>query len=227
MSNLDLPGDLNATGADPGSTYTVTSGSGIYREDRSIAATGQMFRVYGAAFTSENTWELQAGASAAYATVQDSEGDIHYYTLDTATGTWVGSDNNTVYNAVDYGLTTSDTTGDINTPALQAALHAVKANGGIVFIPAGTYQLNGGVSLDYTEVPGTDVGIIIAGAGGNTTLNQNDLSDDTFSFTSMHSGRGARADFRGNAAKQRSVIHLYHAALRSAMTLSLRFSSSA
>jgi hypothetical protein len=38
---------------------------------------------------------------------------------------------------------------------------------------------------------------------------------------------GARADFRGNAAKQRSVIHLYHAALRSAMTLSLRFSSSA
>ena len=38
---------------------------------------------------------------------------------------------------------------------------------------------------------------------------------------------GSRADFRGNAAKQRSVIHLYHAAVCSAMTLSLRFSSSA
>ena len=53
------------------------------------------------------------------------------------------------------------------------------------------------------------------------------LSSGDFFGEGCLAGRRGRADFRGNAAKQRSVIHLYHAALRSAMALSLRFSSSA
>ncbi len=187
MSNLDLPGDLNATGADPGSTYTVTSGSGIYREDRSIAATGQMFRVYGAALQTDGAWQLQGDATAAYATVQDSQGNIHYYTLDTDTGLWEGSGNNNVYNAVDYGLST--TGGGIdNTAALNAAVAAaIIAGGGTILIPQGSYDLSGPVLI---ESSGT-AGIIIAGASGITELVQTAASD-IFDVTMNGHGYGIR-----------------------------------
>jgi len=69
----------------------------------------QLYRTYNAKFsTSLNTWSIQTSGLPAYATVQNPDGSIHYYTLNAATGLWEGSDNNTVINAVDFGLTTLD-----------------------------------------------------------------------------------------------------------------------
>jgi streptogramin lyase len=74
----------------------------------------------------------------------------------------------------------------------------------------------------YRMPAGSRVQSLASGSDGNLWF-----TDSGSNKIGRMTATGARADFRGNAAKQRSVIHLYHAALRSAMTLSLRFSSSA
>ncbi len=47
------------------------------------------------------------------------------------------------------------------------------------------------MSFDFTSIPGTDNGIIITGAGGNTELIQN-ADTNTFSLTGLHGGRVVR-----------------------------------
>ena len=117
-----MAGDLGASGTNPGTTYTIlpTSDPGVYHEDRVVVtAVGstyvtQMFRVYGATFL-DGTWTY-VGASTAYATVQNQDGSIHYFTYSGPTGwttsEWEGSDNNTVYNAVDFGVTAGGSASD-------------------------------------------------------------------------------------------------------------------
>lgn len=101
--------DLQATGANPGAQYLPTSGPATppYNEDRQVTLTGgpgtQMYRTVNAQFDQlKGIWNPVSSAPA-YSTVQNPDGSIHYYVLNSS-GTWSGSGNNTVYNAVDFGL---------------------------------------------------------------------------------------------------------------------------
>ncbi len=188
-------GDLTASGTDPGSTYTISpvTDPGVYHEDRVVVTTvggvsiTQMFRVYGASFAT-GVWQFMGSVSTAYATVQNPDGSIHYLTYSGTTGwatsAWQGSGNNAVYNAVDYGMTTSDMSGATNTPALNAAIAALlEVGGGTLFIPAGTYYLNAPIVITPTSGPPA-AAAIIAGVSGQTMLVQNSATD-IFDLTDM------------------------------------------
>jgi hypothetical protein len=96
--------DLMASGTNPGTTYTISpvTDPGVYHEDRMVVTevapstyVTQMFRVYGATFES-GAWEFNPSTvSTAYATVQNPDGSIHYYSYSGATGwttpEWEGS----------------------------------------------------------------------------------------------------------------------------------------
>jgi hypothetical protein len=71
-----------------------------------------MYRTVNAYFDETFQIWIPVSSAPAYATVQNPDGSIHYYTLDDS-GNWVGSGNNAVYNAVDYGLNVDDTSGGI------------------------------------------------------------------------------------------------------------------
>ena len=138
VSNIEYP----ATQYEPASPEA----NGVYHEDREVNLSGavggsQMYRTYNAEFfPSSMNWQIQTSGLPAYATVQNPDGSIHYYTLNTATGLWVGSGNNAVYNAVDYGLVQgagqSAAQRAANVAAIQSAVNAAiakipgKANGG-------------------------------------------------------------------------------------------------
>jgi hypothetical protein len=157
--------------------------NGVYHEDREVNVSGdvgasQMYRTYNAEFFPDvPEWKIvTSGVSKAYATTQNSDGSIHYFsnynpattTFEPTWTSWFGSGNNNVYNAVDYGLSTTGVGGD-NTAALNAAVTAaIIAGGGTIFIPQGSYDLSGPVSIDAS---GT-AGVIIAGVSGLTELVQ-------------------------------------------------------
>lgn len=200
MSVTNLP---IGPGPYPGLQFEANEDStnSLYHEDREVTFADSsmvehslVFRVYNAKFDGTN-WNLQNTSKRAYAIAQGSDGSIHFYinpkgSTFWSTAQWYGSQNNAIYNAVDYGLTTSDTTGAINTPALQNAVtEAIKGGGGIVLIPSGTYTLNGTIS--FTNSGGNDVGLVIIGMGGSAELLQT-ASGQTFSFTGFNSGRGIR-----------------------------------
>ncbi len=176
--------------------------SSVYHTDQEYtdsSGSSHMYRAYNAQYNgTEWTTITPGGPSDAYATVQDADGSIHYYWNGGSSPwtEWVGSGNNAVYNAVDFGLTESDTVGTNNAQALQNAVNAAWLStsgglGGTVYIPPGKYTIKGPISLNYQEAPGNDHGIIIAGAGGDTELVQNDPAN-LFSFTGLNSGRGVR-----------------------------------
>lgn len=195
--------DIIINNAYPAVQYepTETTGTPVYHEDREVTLTGaagsQMFRTYNAQFNPSGPpyWSLYNTALPGFATVQNPDGSIHYFTIPagSSAGTpWAGSSNNAVYNAVDYGMSPSNSA-SANQIALQAVVTAAGAGGGVVFIPPGTYPITGETKLDFTDLPpGSDKGIIITGAGGNSALMQNDPTQNTFSFTKMHSGNGVR-----------------------------------
>jgi hypothetical protein len=150
--------DLIASGQDPGTQYQPSETDGVYHEDREVTVAGgpgsQMFRVYGAKYDSTlDTWTLQSGVSVAYATVQNPDGSIHYFTQSDPSGwgplDWQGSSNNTVYNAVDFGappLSASGSASD-NTLALGSLLSALNApatgnQGGYAWIPQFQFPVN-------------------------------------------------------------------------------------
>jgi hypothetical protein len=155
--------------------------NGVYHEDREATLSSptpgsQMFRTYNAQFNPGGdppSWGFNNPDLPAYATVQNPDGSIHYFTnpegMDTWT-TWAGSGNNAVFNAVDYGMSTSDPSGVGNTAALQAAVNAAieaGAAGGTVKIPAGVYKISGPVTI--SGVPG---GLVIRGESAGTVLFQ-------------------------------------------------------
>jgi hypothetical protein len=174
--------------------------NGVYHEDREVNVSGavgasQMYRTYNAKFLPASTsWEIgTTGVSDAYATVQNPDGSIHYYWNNgQATWTeWLGSGNNAVYNAVDFGMSPSNPD---NTQALQNAIDAAfnaPGTGGTIYIPPGTYKFQGTVALSFSTPPGADHGIVIAGASGDTELEQISFQG-LFSFTGLASGRGVR-----------------------------------
>ncbi|MGA9273467.1 MAG: hypothetical protein WBV67_08270, partial [Candidatus Cybelea sp.] len=127
--------DLVASGTNPATEYQITLGSpGVYHEDRVVVTTvsgaslTQMFRVYGAVLSPGIGWSFQSGVSTAYATVQNPDGSIHHFTFSgTApwqTEDWEGSDNNTIYNAVDFG-TTAGGSASSNSDALTSLFTAM------------------------------------------------------------------------------------------------------
>ncbi|MGA8661477.1 MAG: hypothetical protein WB644_04150, partial [Candidatus Cybelea sp.] len=128
------------------------------------------------------------GVSMAYATVQNPDGSIHYFTYSGSTpwptSAWQGSGNNAVYNAVDFGLVSgtdqSQTQRAANVAAIQNAVDAAIAlidentGGGTVVIPAGTYELGGttgGLPATIT-MDGVTGGLTIRGESAGTTLMQ-------------------------------------------------------
>jgi hypothetical protein len=169
-------GDLMASGTNPGTTYTITAlDPGVYHEDRVLVTEvapstymTQMFRVYGAQFTG-TFWQYQSGVSTAYATVQNPDGSIHYFTYsgtnNWSTSAWQGSDNNTVYNAVDFGATAGGSALD-NTNALASLFTVMNApagnQGGYARIPQLQFSVNASPSGSPLAVP---PGVIMQGLG--------------------------------------------------------------
>ncbi len=168
--------------------------AGVWHEDHEID--GVMYRAANAKFDDQGTkmWSLVSSGKPAYAMAQNTDGSFNYLympknSLPWPTSAWLGTGQPLIYHAVNYGMSPNNTD---NTAALRAALTAAfNGGGGIVLIPAGVYQINGTISFNYTGIPGNDRGIIIAGGGGTAELVQNGYVD-TFSFTSLTSGRGVR-----------------------------------
>ncbi|HVR45248.1 MAG TPA: hypothetical protein VMT95_01215 [Candidatus Binatia bacterium] len=175
--------DLNASGPNPGTTYTPSETNGVYHEDREVTVSStvgsQMFRAYNATFDENlGEWKIPTSGSGkpAYATVQNPDGSIHFVTKaanSSPWNTWDGSGNNTVFNGIDFGMVANSPSTD-NTAALQLAITAVMhAGGGTIFIPAGTYYFTSstGITIAPTQsLPA--VGLIIAGTSGLTKLVQ-------------------------------------------------------
>jgi hypothetical protein len=141
-------GDAMASGTNPGTTHTISPSSdpGVYHEDRVVVTevgstyVTQMFRVYGATLdVLSGTWSYM-GATTAYATVQNPDGSIHYFTYSGTnfwlTSAWEGSDNNTVYNAVDFGVTASGS--DTSNSAALTALFTAMATATFPALLGGT-----------------------------------------------------------------------------------------
>lgn len=190
--------DLQATGANPGTEYLPALGPPTppYNEDRQVTLAGgptQVYRTYNAHFLgSPQQWAAVDTTKPAYANVQSPDGSIHYYALDTTTGLWEGSGNNTVYNGVDFGMSPANAD---NTSFLQKAIDAVFSGiaggppGGVIFIPAGLYEFAG--TVNFTGTSGNDPGIIIAGVGGGTELRQT-ANQHLFDISGCTSGNGIR-----------------------------------
>ncbi len=191
--------DLQATGANPGTEYLPAVGPPAppYNEDRQVTLTGgptQVYRTYNATFDATNQkWTAVDTTEPAYANVQSPDGSIHYYTLNTTTGLWEGSGNNTIYNAVDFGANASGMPSN-NTTALMTMFTAI-ANatppGGRVWIPQSSYNINssgtGGIAIPYCAV------IEGLGTGGQK---QGTGASDTYHFLINGTGTG----FTGNIA---------------------------
>ncbi len=161
--------DAMASGTNPGTTYTIfpSSDPGVYHEDRVVVTEvgstyiTQMFRVYGATFDDVSSKWSFVGATAAYATVQNPDGSIHYFTYSGTspwlTSAWQGSDNNTVYNAVDFGLAAGGIPSD-NSDALTSTFTAIfnaTPPGGGVWVPEFGYPVNSsptGIQVPYNTI---------------------------------------------------------------------------
>jgi hypothetical protein len=172
-----------------------------YHEDREITTTlltgSQMWRTYNAKYNkSTNEWSYGDSSKSAYALVQNPDGSLHFFsysgTAPWGLAAWTGSGNNTVFNAVDYGLTVLDLIGTANTGALQLAVDAaIAAGGGTVYIPEGTYLLKGSVILDGK---GVTAGLVIKGTSGASELFQQ-TADDIFTVKDWNGGWGIRFQF--------------------------------
>jgi hypothetical protein len=193
LKEITMP-DLQATGANPGVEYLPVSGPQMpYNEDRQVTLPSgpgaQMYRTVNAQFqAASNNWLVKNSSAPAYAEVQNPDGSIHYYALNSS-GTWDGSGNNAVFNGADFGMVPgTDSTAALNN-AINAALNA---GGGEVFIPPGSYDIFDVIDLAFSGVPGHDWGVIIRGVSGSTELVQNTITSDVFSFSGYNSGRGIR-----------------------------------
>jgi hypothetical protein len=197
-SNIEIQKGWPAVAFEPNDL--VHEPAGVWHEDHEID--GVMYRAANATFDDANTkkWSLKITGQAAYAITQNTDGSTSYLymppnSLPWVSSAWLGAGQPVIYHAANYGMSPNNSdTG--NRQALQAALNAAFTGGvgGIVYIPAGSYSINGTISLTFTTPPGADNGIIIAGAGGSTILTQTapSPSADLFSFSGLASGRGVR-----------------------------------
>ena len=200
--------DLNASGTNPGTTYTIfpITDPGVYHEDRMVVTevapstyVTQMFRVYGAAFTPGVGWDY-VGATTAYATVQNPDGSIHYFSYSGSapwlTPAWQGSGNNTIYNAVDYGLNTAGSGNNTALNLLFSALNSALSPaliGGSVRIPQYNFPV-----VAVIPSGATNMGIIVPdqviiqglGTGGEG------MGGSNYHFTITDPGGAASSSFR-------------------------------
>jgi hypothetical protein len=124
-------GNVPVNNSYPAVEFQPTETDGVNHNDQeytdSVSGNSYMFRTYNAEYVAGTGWTVFNGSLPAFATVQNPDGSIHYYTLNTGTGVWEGSDNNTIYNAVDFGtpaLTAGGTASD-NTAALGSLFTAM------------------------------------------------------------------------------------------------------
>ena len=161
-------GNLTASGGYPFVQWQPSEGNKVWHTDQEFAdssGNSYMFRIYNAEYdTNSGTWHtLTTGVSNAYATVQNPDGSIHYYWNNgvTTNFSWVGSGNNTIYNAVDFG-TTAGGSASANTTALASLFTAMATAtapalvGGSAFIPQYNFPVNASLSTAPLTVP--DVG---------------------------------------------------------------------
>jgi hypothetical protein len=149
MPNVPVSGTYPAVEFQPSET------SSVYHTDQEFtdsSGNSYMFRTYNAQYYPLliPPWTLFDNSLPAYATVQNPDGSIHYYTNPsgmTSWTAWVGSDNNTVYNAVDFGLTAGGIASD-NTTALASLFTAMgpatapALGGGSGWIPQYNFPVN-------------------------------------------------------------------------------------
>ncbi len=195
MANVPVAGTY------PAVEFQPTETSSVYHTDQEFtdgSGNSHMYRTYNAQYNGFAWTTLSGGSSEAYATVQDPDGSIHYYSnfnpatsiFEPTWASWFGSGNNAIYNAVDYGMTESDD-GTLNAPALQAAIAAAIASpghtGATVHIPAGMYKLKGTITISGES----GRGLVVTGASGGTTLSQKD-NLDIFDISSWGGGTGVR-----------------------------------
>ena len=193
---MSFTSNIHITKTFPGVLYDATETSGTWHEDHEIS--GAKYQAANAKFNEAmGQWFSVDTTKPAYASVQNTDGSTSYlYMPPTTSGwaTWQGAGQPVSYYAVNYGMTQSDTTGAINTPALAAAIAAAIADpgntGAIVHIPAGTYKLNGTITIsDPTGKSG--LGLVITGASGGTTLSQK-ANVDIFDISPWTGGTGVR-----------------------------------
>jgi hypothetical protein len=198
MSNGNVP----VTGNHPAVEFQPSETSSVWHTDQEFTGSSgnsKMARTYNAQYdTNISKWKtLTTGVSQAYATVQNPDGSIHYYSnynpdtsrFESTWTDWFGSGNNAVYNGADFGM---DPAID-NTAALNNAITAVmNAGGGEVRIPPGTYPISGIIDLSFAGVPGNDQGIIIRGVSGKAEILQSTITSDVFLVSGHGSGRGIR-----------------------------------
>ncbi len=138
----------------PAVEFQPSETSSVFHTDQEVTDTSgnsHMFRTYNAQYNPLNVppWGLFNNSLPAYATVQNPDGSIHYYTNPsgaTSWTTWAGSDNNTVYNAVDFGMTVGGIA-SANTTALSSLFTVMNAptvgnQGGYAWIPQLQFPVN-------------------------------------------------------------------------------------
>jgi hypothetical protein len=176
-----MSGDLYATGEYPYVQFQPSEAGSVWHTDQEFTDSGgnsYLFRMYNAEYSeSLSQWTTIGGGSDAYATVQNPDGSIHYYWNGGSSpwNEWQGSDNNTVYNAVDFGVTAGGSAAD-NTDALislftsMVTATAPALGGGTAQIPQYNFPVN--ASPDGITVPpgpsGSGLGLggcIIQGLG--------------------------------------------------------------
>jgi hypothetical protein len=107
-----------------------------------------------------------------------------------------------MYDVRDYGATGDNTTDDRT--AMQAAIDAAAATGGIVYIPPGTYDI--GSALDMKS----NVHIIGAGAGATVIEVDNGADDHAFDTVSAITDASLqRLTINGNRSQQTSTVRAH------------------
>lgn len=188
------------SGNNPGLAFEGTESGELYYEIREVS--GKLYYVKNAAFDGSD-WSIQNSSSDARAIVQNKDNSFgHLYQKGTSpawtTANWLGTPTANEYYVGDYGMSTSDPTGATNNTALLNAItQAANDGGGIVYIPAGQYLIQGTITLNNV-MPASfpDVGLIIAGAGGSAELiaapDGSGNLNDIFSIAGLNSGKGVR-----------------------------------
>lgn len=192
---MSFTSNVTITKSYPGVLYNASEASGVYHEDHEIS--GARYHVANATYNESNgTWSNKDTTQPAYATVQNTDGSTSYLYKPPTVGswtTWQGAGQPVSYYAVNYGMTSTDSTGDVNTPALKAAIAAAIADPGntaaTVHLPAGSYNLNDTIKI----MNQSGKGLVVKGASGGTTLVQTASTPvDMFEVNSWTGGPGVR-----------------------------------
>jgi hypothetical protein len=169
--------NLVASGTYPFVQFQPSETSGIQHTDQEYTDTSgnsYLFRMYNAEYNSGlGHWNTLAGGGLnAYATVQNPDGSIHYFWNGGSStwSAWQGSDNNTIYNSVDYGLTASGGA-SLNNAALVSLFtglnNAPGLTGGFARIPQYNFPVVAVVYVSGSSPMGISVPdqVIIQGLG--------------------------------------------------------------